>query len=42
MLRPSWFQEYLEEESYKEVENLAERLQAYKGNKMLFVCSHFE
>ena len=29
------FQEYLEEDSYKEVEDLAGRLQAYKG-KMLF------
>jgi len=31
------FQEYLEEDSYKEVEDLAGRLQAYKGNKIPLV-----
>jgi len=33
LLLSAWFQEYLEEDAYKEVEDLAERLQAYKGNK---------
>jgi len=33
------FQEYLDEDAYKEVEDLAERLQAYKGNESYLFAS---